>query len=403
MHYNCPVGELTPGSMFAGYRIECVAGRGGMGIVYRAVDLSLDRTVALKFIAPELGDNASFRRRFTAESKVAASLDHPNVIPIFQAGEQDGALFLVMRHVEGVDMRDDIADHGRLDPPRAVGIIAQVASALDAAHAAGLVHRDVKPANILLTPTDHAYLTDFGLSKRLLSETDETETGHLLGTLNYLAPEQIRAEGVEPRTDVYALGCVLYHALTGGVPFPMEEREAKLWAHLSAMPPPVPAGVPEGFDEIIARAMAKQPSDRFASAGALAKAAEAAAKGGRRAPAHPAPARAEPVPTQPIEPPLPAAASRPSARRLLIINAATAPFSVVVLLATLVAGLILGVLPEAIPVAVLVYVAAAAVIYFDRDVQRKVIDRERAKSDDPAAALAAPGETKRMLRGTDGR
>jgi serine/threonine protein kinase len=286
-------------------------------------------------------------------------------------------------------MRDVIAEEGGLDPERAARIIAQVASALDVAHAAGLVHRDVKPANILLTPEDHAYLTDFGLSKRLQSESDQTETGHLLGTLNYLAPEQIRAEGVESRTDVYALGCVLYHALTGRVPFEMEDREAKLWAHLSSMPPPVPAGVPEHFDAVISRAMAKAPADRFATAGALAEAATAAARGAPKptpppAPTEgapvatqamgpPAPATPQPVATQPMPPPWDAGTAASFERRALIAHALRSPFSLIVLVGTLAAGFAFDVIPEAIPVAALVYAAAVAVVYFDRDVRGEIL------------------------------
>ena len=186
--------DLAVGSTFAGYRIESVAGRGGMGIVYRATDLGLERVVALKFIAGELSSTPGFRDRFTAESRTAASLDHPNMIPIFHAGEHEGVHFLVMRYVEGEDLRSELQKEGRLEPERAARIIAQVASALDAAHASGLVHRDVKPANVLLAPNDHVYLTDFGLTKRVLTDPDQTKTGELVGTLNYLAPEQVRGE-----------------------------------------------------------------------------------------------------------------------------------------------------------------------------------------------------------------
>ena len=199
MLYNFAVTDLPPGSIFAGYRIEAVAGHGGMGVVYRATDLSLDRPVALKFIAVEFGHDQQFRRRFAEESRTAASLDHPNVIPIYQAGEQDGALFLAMRYVQGQDLRSEIAEHGSLAPDRVVGITAQIASALDAAHAAGLVHRDVKPANILLDLERSCLPHRLRADQALLAEADRTETGHLLGTLNYIAPEQIRGGTVGPR------------------------------------------------------------------------------------------------------------------------------------------------------------------------------------------------------------
>ena len=271
--------QLPPGSTFAGYRIESVAGKGGMGVVYRATDLALERSVALKVITPELADDPDFRRRFTTESKVAASLDHPNVISIFQAGEHEGVMFLVMRYVEGHDLRSLIAEQGPIPPERAARIAVQIAAALDAAHEAGLVHRDVKPANVLVTPGGHVYLTDFGLTKRVARGEDTTRTGTLLGTLNYVAPEQIRGGEIGPHTDVYALGAVLFQLLTGGVPFPLDTEEGKLWAHLSEPPPlasSVCEAVPEAFDDVVRRAMSKRPEDRFPSAGELGTAALAA-------------------------------------------------------------------------------------------------------------------------------
>src|SRR5262245_4906702 len=180
-----------------------------MGVVYRAVDVELERTVALKLISAELSDDPAFRKRFQSECRIAASLEHPNVVTLFHAGEQDGQLYLAMKFVEGHDLRGEIAKRGRLAPRRVVHIVAQIASALDAAHGKGLVHRDVKPANILLASEDHAYLSDFGLTKRLLADSEDTVTENLLGTLDYVAPEQIRGQPVDPRTDVYALGCVL--------------------------------------------------------------------------------------------------------------------------------------------------------------------------------------------------
>src|SRR4051794_39232703 len=208
-----------------------------MGVVYRATDASLERSVALKLLAPELARDESFRRRFATESKVAASLDHPNVIPIYQAGEHDGVLYLAMRFVRGEDLRLRLRREGLLEPDIAARLVAQVGAALDAAHEAGLVHRDVKPANVLLDMHDHAYLTDFGLTKRLAADTVETRTGQILGTLDYIAPEQIRGEPPGPYTDVYALACMTLHLLTGDVPFTVDTEEGKLWAHLSESPP----------------------------------------------------------------------------------------------------------------------------------------------------------------------
>ncbi|MDQ3629962.1 MAG: serine/threonine protein kinase, partial [Actinomycetota bacterium] len=277
-------GELSPGDVFAGHRIEGVAGRGGMGVVYRATAQDLDRVVALKLVAPGLATDPSFRERFIRETKVAASLDHPNVIPVFAAGEEADRLYFSMRYVEGDDLRTLIRRDVRLAPERAAAIVAQVGSALDAAHASGIVHRDVKPANVLIThprpPSDHAYLTDFGLTKRLHSAAADTRPGGWVGTLGYVAPEQIRGERVDARADIYALGCVLFHALTGATPYARESDEATLWAHLNDPPPPIgprAPGVPEDFEEVIGRALAKDPADRFASAGDLGRAALAAA------------------------------------------------------------------------------------------------------------------------------
>jgi Protein kinase domain len=389
MHYKLCVTDLAHGSAFAGYRIEELAGRGGMGVVYRATDLDLERTVALKLISAELSDNSGFRRRFEAESKIAASLDHPNVIPLFHAGEHDGLLYLVMRYVEGEDLRDEIAMHGRLSPERAVSITAQIASALDAAHAKGLVHRDVKPANILLALGDHAYLTDFGLTKRLLVDSEETVTENLLGTLDYVAPEQIRGQEVGPRTDIYALGCVLFNALTGKAPFAALEREGKLWAHVSEPPEPLGADFPAALDGVIARALAKEPAERFETAGDLADAAADALadQGQDLTPAShvAAPVSAEPVSRPPV--------SRHEYGRALLVHALLAPFSLAVAGGTLVAGLLFGVFPIAVPVALLLYGAAAAVVFFDQDVQQRVLERERAKR--PGPQLEADGEASR--------
>lgn len=274
------MGELRPGAFFAGLRVEAMIGRGGMGIVYRARQLDLERVVALKVIAPELLEHAAARARFLREARAAASIDHPNVIPVYSAGEQDGIAYLTMRFVNGDDVRSLVRRAGPLLPTRAASITAQAGAALDAVHAAGLIHRDVKPANVLLGPDDHVYVTDFGLAKSALTQAGETRSGQWVGTLDYVSPEQIRGGQVDARADVYALGGVLHFMLTSKAPFPRGDDEARLWAHLSD-PPPKPSleGAPAAFDEIVARAMAKAPSHRYPSAGDLGRAAIAVAIG----------------------------------------------------------------------------------------------------------------------------
>src|SRR4051794_16835274 len=253
-----------------------------MGVVYRAVQLDLDRPVALKLIASQLAEDPSFRERFVRESRLAAAIDHPNVIPIYYTGEYEGALYIAMRYVEGSDLRTLVRAAGRLDPERAAHIVAQVASALDAAHERGIVHRDVKPANVLLGASEHAYLTDFGLTKRISSHSGQTHAGGWVGTLGFVAPEQIRGERVDARSDVYALACVLFHALAGGPPYQRDSEEATLWAHLHEDPPSLRASVPDAPPElqaVIDRALAKEPEERFQSAGDLGRAALAAVGG----------------------------------------------------------------------------------------------------------------------------
>jgi YVTN family beta-propeller protein len=270
------VPDLNPGDVFAGHRITGVAGRGGMGVVYRAVQLDLDRAVALKLIAPQLAEDPAFRERFVRESRLAAAIDHPNVIPIYYTGEYEGALYIAMRYVEGSDLRTLVRAAGRLDAERAAHIVAQVGSALDAAHQRGIVHRDVKPANVLLGGSEHAYLTDFGLTKRISSHSGETRGGGWVGTLGFVAPEQIRGERVDARADIYALGCVLFHTLAGGPPYQRDSEEATLWAHLHEDPPSLRASVPDAppeLQEVIDRALAKEPEERFQSAGDLGRAA----------------------------------------------------------------------------------------------------------------------------------
>jgi DNA-binding beta-propeller fold protein YncE len=273
------VRDLQPGDVFAGHRVTGLAGRGGMGVVYRAVQLDLDRVVALKLIAPQLAEDPAFRERFVRESRLAASIDHPNVIPIYYTGEHEGALYIAMRYVEGSDLRTLVRAAGHLDADRAAHIVAQVGNALDAAHQRGIVHRDVKPANVLLGASDHAYLTDFGLTKRISSQSGQTHAGGWVGTLGFVAPEQIRGERVDARADVYALGCVLFHTLAGGPPYQRDSDEATLWAHLHDDPPSLRASAPDAPAELQAvldRALAKEPEDRFQSAGDLGRAALAA-------------------------------------------------------------------------------------------------------------------------------
>jgi serine/threonine protein kinase len=208
------------GTELAGYRIESLLGWGGMSVVYLAEDLRLKRRVALKLLATRLAGDETFRERFLRESELAASIDHPNIVPIFEAGATEELLFIVMRYVEGRDLRERLR-HGPLGPGEATGILAQVGSALEAAHARGLVHRDVKPSNVLLDTgarpdgSDHVYLADFGLTRRVSEEVGIGDDGHLMGTIDYVAPEQIAGEEIDRRADVYSLGCVLYECLVG--------------------------------------------------------------------------------------------------------------------------------------------------------------------------------------------
>jgi serine/threonine-protein kinase len=265
--------DTRVGTELAGYRIERVIGRGGMSVVYLAEHARLERKVALKVLASELADSERFRDRFLRESKVAASLDHPNIVPIYDADEAEGVLYIAMRYVEGTDLKQSIRDSGPLDPQRASTIVDQVASALDAAHARGLVHRDVKPANVLLTPADHAYVSDFGLTKRAVSVSGLTETGQLIGTIDYVAPEQIKGDPVDQRADVYSLGCLLFECLTGHAPYPRDIEVGVLWAHVETPPPTLTEerpDLPSEVDDVVAGAMAKDPAQRTAVAGDVA-------------------------------------------------------------------------------------------------------------------------------------
>ncbi len=252
------MGDPAIGSTVAGYRIDALIARGGMGVVYRATQLGLDRQVALKLISRELADKQAFRERFLRECRLAASLDHPGVVPVFDAREEDGELIVAMRLVEGGDLRKLIDREGPLPPPRAVALLAQVADALDAAHAAGIVHRDVKPHNILIEG-NRAYLTDFGLAKAV-EDSGVISGASVVGTVEYMSPEQWQGAKVGPATDVYSLGCVLYEALTGIVPYARKAEDTE-------------PEMPQGLDAVIERAVSKDPADRYPSASTLIEAA----------------------------------------------------------------------------------------------------------------------------------
>ena len=284
---------MNAGDELGPYRIESTLGRGGMGTVHLATHQRLQRRVALKLITPALADDPDFRARFLRESRLAASLDHSHVIPIYDADEVDGVLFLAMRYVDGPSLQDLIREEGPLTAGETLRVAEQIGGALDAAHAAELIHRDVKPANILLTESDrHAYLCDFGLAKRTSSKA-VTHAGSFLGTVDYSSPEQIRGEPLDGRADVYSLGCVLYQCLTGEAPYARESEVAVLQAHLND-PPPSPSPELKG---VFARAMAKDREDRYPTAGDLATDLREATVGGAPAtvpaPTAPRPTRVE--------------------------------------------------------------------------------------------------------------
>ncbi|HEY9525089.1 MAG TPA: serine/threonine-protein kinase, partial [Thermopolyspora sp.] len=264
------------GTRMGDYLIESVVGRGGMATVYRARDQRLNRLVALKVLAPQLAHDPRFRDRFVRESRLVASIDHPHIIPIYEAGEANELLFIAMRYVEGRDLRRLIQAEGPLPVARANRLFSQIASALDSAHLNGLVHRDVKPANILVArgPTagdaesDHVYLTDFGLTKSTYSQEGLTSQGQFMGTPRYVAPEQIRGLPVDGRSDLYAFACVVYEALTGQPPFQRDTELALLYAHVSHEPPPLTPyrpDLPHAANGVMFQALAKSPTERYAT------------------------------------------------------------------------------------------------------------------------------------------
>jgi hypothetical protein len=276
---------IRTGAVLAGFRVESLIGQGAMGAVYLAVDTKAGGHVALKLLTPELSVDERFRQRFMREAELDASLDHPHVVPILSFGEEDGRLYLAMAHVQGTDLRELLGREGPLEPTRALDLIAQVADALDAAHAADLVHRDVKPANILVAQVadgEHAYVCDFGLARHMSSVSSLTGDRGFVGTLDYVPPEQIAGGPIDRRADVYSLGCMLYECLTGERPFERESELALVYAHLNDPPPratDVRSELPEGLDGVIATTLAKEPEDRYASCGELAAAGRAALAG----------------------------------------------------------------------------------------------------------------------------
>ena len=261
---------LSPGSTIAGYEVEAVVGSGGIGILYRARQVRLDRPVALKLVDAEAARDPVVRERLRREARTVAALDHPNIVPLYEAGEEDGTVFIATRWVEGTELGAVIRRDGPLDPGRAARIAAQIASALEVAHEKGLIHRDVKPSNAILTSEDHVYLTDFGLTKRADSHSGFTGAAQMLGTIDYVAPEQIEGGESNPRGDVYGLACVLFEMLTGAAPFAGESGGmAKMWAHLNAEPPSARAqrpDVPQALDDVVRHGLAKRPDGRPSAA-----------------------------------------------------------------------------------------------------------------------------------------
>ena len=276
---------VRAGTVIAGFRVSSLIGEGAMGAVYLAEEVASGHPVALKLLAPELARDERFRQRFLRESQVALSLDHPHVVPTVAAGEEDGQLYLAMAHVEGPDLRQLLRREQTLDPERALEVITQAGSGLDAAHEAGLVHRDVKPGNILIAEDsdgEHVYVCDFGLARHVSSVSSLTGERGFVGTIDYVPPEQIEGGTIDARADVYSLGCVLYECLAGERPFDRQSELAVVFAHLNEPPPRLSdlrPELPNAFDGVFATALAKSPDDRYSSCGELADAARAASHG----------------------------------------------------------------------------------------------------------------------------
>ena len=272
------------GSVVAGFRVDSLIGQGAMGAVYLAEETTTGRRVALKLLAPALAEDERFRERFLRESELAASLDHPNIVPILASADEIGVLALVMAYIPGLDLRELLRREAPLEAERALGLVSQVADALDAAHASGLVHRDVKPGNILVGEGDHVYVCDFGLARHVTSASSLTGDRGFVGTIDYVPPEQIKGEAIDGRADVYALGCVLYECLAGTRPFERESELAVVFAHLNEPPSRLADYRPElpaAFDEVFATALAKTPSERYSTCGELVESARAALSGRR--------------------------------------------------------------------------------------------------------------------------
>lgn len=294
------------GRELAGFRIDTLLGRGGMSRVYRAWQLSLDRPVALKVLSEDLAENEDFRTRFLAESRAAATIEHPSILPVYDAGEADGHLYIAMRFVEGTDLRGLLEREGALAPERALRVLGRVASALDAAHAHGLVHRDVKPGNVLIA-AGHAYLTDFGIAK-IAGRKTLTRTNAFVGTVDYASPEQIRGDRIDAATDRYALGCVVFECLTGHLPYDRGTEYAVMQAHLNEPPPRVSALRAElspAVDEVVSKALSKDREDRYRSCDDLIEALREALTAVARDPAAlatlpPSAAGADWSPSQPV-------------------------------------------------------------------------------------------------------